>query len=93
MVRALVIFTTGVEEMELVTIVDMLRRADIEVTMANLEPSDDGQPIECSRKCRILADCSFAVAMASAPYDAIILPGGMPCAKALAAVGYRTLLP
>ena len=48
---ALVILAEGAEEMETVIVVDILRRAQIEVTLASLH---DKTNITCSRQVRIL---------------------------------------
>lgn len=57
-----------------------------QVTLASL---NGNEAVQCSRKVRIVPDASLAEAMKSAPYDAIVLPGGMPNAKTLAAVGFH----
>ena len=71
----------GSEEMEVVIIADVLRRAGARVTIASVE--DDGLVCSCSRGVKIVADASLADASASA-YDCVVLPGGMPGAKRLA---------
>ena len=45
--------------------------------------SGDG-PVKCARDTIITPDTSLDAALAAAPYDAIVLPGGGPGAKALA---------
>jgi len=81
MSRILVILAAGAEEMETVITVDVLRRADIQVVVAGL---DGGDAVKCSRDIMILPDKSLDDAMGDM-YDAVVLPGGGPGAKALAA--------
>jgi len=86
---ALVLVTDGSEEMETVIIVDVLRRAKIEVTLASLQ-EDDADAVEtpaaavtCSRNVRLVPDTTLKHAISAAPsYDIVVLPGGGPGAKA-----------
>jgi protein DJ-1 len=78
--KALVILAPGAEEMETVISVDVLRRANIEVTLAGLDSAD---VVECSRKVNILPDTSLDDAITRGPYDVIVLPGGLGGAKRL----------
>jgi protein DJ-1 len=50
--RALVLIADGSEEMEAVITVDVLRRADIQVTMASV----NGSPVVCARNTKLLPD-------------------------------------
>lgn len=61
----------GAEEMEAVIIIDTLRRANIEVTVAGL----NNEPVTASRGVRILPDCCIDDCHAK-KFDAIVLPGG-----------------
>ena len=63
----------GSEELELVTIIDVLRRASIEVTVASL----DGEIITGSQGTRIVPDTSIDEAQSNV-YDMVVLPGGLP---------------
>lgn len=78
MKRVLVPFTSGVEEIELVAVVDILRRADIDVCLASL----DGQPVTGRSNIMIHADTALADVM-SQSWDMIVLPGGLPNAELL----------
>jgi len=73
MVRVLVVLAAGFEEIEAVTIIDLLRRAEISVTIAGLhadyEKGSHGITIKTERHIR---------SVLSADYDALILPGGRP---------------
>lgn len=80
MKRVLVPLAEGFEELEAVTIVDILRRAGIEVVIASLA----GSPVTGSHGIRIAADTPLA-ALAEQDFDMIALPGGMPGAEHLKA--------
>ena len=69
---ALVFLAEGAEEMETVIVVDVLRRAKIDVKLVSL---DDNLLVECSRQVKITADCSLKEVQ-SQIFDAVILPGG-----------------
>lgn len=71
MSKALVFLTKGFEEIEAVTIVDILRRAKIFVTTAGLRPN----PIEGKHKMKILSDKSVDDINVN-EFDAVICPGG-----------------
>ncbi|XP_023701865.1 protein/nucleic acid deglycase DJ-1 [Cryptotermes secundus] len=79
---ALVIIAEGAEEMEVVISVDVLRRAGISVTVAGLAGPD---PVRCSRSVVVCPDSSLQDALTKAPFDAIVLPGGLGGARNLAA--------
>lgn len=81
---ALVILADGCEEIEAVTIVDILRRGGVDVTTASLsgEPSVRG-----THGIAIGADIPFAPET-TADYDAVALPGGMGCMEALRSRAY-----
>ncbi len=74
----LVPLADGFEELEAITIVDLLRRAGFEVVTAGLH---DG-PIEASRGTRHLAD-TVIDAVADRDFDLVALPGGLPGADHL----------
>lgn len=76
--KVLVPIANGSEEIEAVCIIDTLRRAGLEVTVASVA---DVQ-LEASRGVKIIADALIADC-ASETYDAIALPGGMPGAEHL----------
>jgi len=78
MKRVLVPLAEGFEELEAVTVIDILRRAGIEVVVASLA----GSPVTGSHGIRISADTPLA-ALAEHDFDMIALPGGMPGADHL----------
>ncbi len=73
MSRALLIFAEGSEELEAVTLVNILRRGDVEVTLAGLQAG----ALRGSRGTQLLPDVPLDEALAHS-YDMVILPGGMP---------------
>jgi protein DJ-1 len=77
---ALVLLVAGAEEIEFTVIVDVLRRAKVEVTVAGV--AGDGA-VTCSRGVRIVPD--VALSDVRAEFDAVIMPGGAGGAQALAA--------
>lgn len=79
MPKVLVPFAEGMEEMEAVIIVDVLRRAKIEVTSASLQEGI----VTASRGVRLLADTSLDN-IDFETFDMIVLPGGNGGTKALA---------
>lgn len=88
MPRVLVPLAQGCEELEAVTVIDLLRRADIEVVTAGL----DDQPVRASRGTRLLPDVTLDEALGQ-DYDMVVLPGGLPGADNLGAdERVRTLL-
>jgi 4-methyl-5(b-hydroxyethyl)-thiazole monophosphate biosynthesis len=78
MKRVLVPLAEGFEELEAVTIIDVLRRAGIDVVVASLGDS----PVAGSHGIRIAADTPLG-ALAEQQFDMIALPGGMPGADHL----------
>lgn len=78
--KALVPLANGVEEIEAVTLIDVLRRAQIDVTVASIEHD---LTVNCSRDCKLTADVSWKEA-AKDEYQLIALPGGAQGAAALA---------
>jgi 4-methyl-5(b-hydroxyethyl)-thiazole monophosphate biosynthesis len=71
MKRVLCILENGFEEIELVTSVDLLRRAEVEVVMAGYS----GIEVTGKNGIRILADSLLEEASADG-FDALLLPGG-----------------
>jgi len=78
MKRVLVPLAEGFEELETVTIVDILRRAGVEVVVASLA----GSPVTGAHGIRLSADTPLG-ALAEQEFDMIALPGGMPGAEHL----------
>jgi 4-methyl-5(b-hydroxyethyl)-thiazole monophosphate biosynthesis len=78
MPKVLVPLAPGFEELEAITVIDLLRRAEIEVVSAGLE---DG-PIRASRGTLHVPDLSLDKALED-DYDMVVLPGGLPGADHL----------
>ena len=78
MARVLVPLATGCEEMEAITIIDVLRRGGIEVISAGLESG----PVTCSRRCVIVPDTTLDAVLED-EFDMVVLPGGLPGADHL----------
>lgn len=78
MAKVLVPLADGCEELEAVTIIDLLRRAGIEVVVAGLKPGI----VTASRGVQLVPDLSLDVALKD-NYDMVVLPGGMPGAANL----------
>jgi len=76
--KVLVPIADGSEEIEAVCIIDTLRRAGAEVTVASV----DGIQVTASRGVKLVADTLIAKCT-SQTYDGIALPGGMPGAEHL----------
>ena len=78
--RALISLADGVEDIECVTLIDVLRRAEVEVVVASIEGR---RMITCARGTRLTADTMLVDVLAQ-DFDLIVLPGGMPGAERLA---------
>jgi 4-methyl-5(b-hydroxyethyl)-thiazole monophosphate biosynthesis len=78
MARVLIPLAPGCEELEAVTVIDLLRRARIEVVTAGLAPG----PVKGSRGTVLLPDATLDEALQQ-DYDMIVLPGGQPGATNL----------
>lgn len=78
MAKVLVPLADGCEELEAVTIIDLLRRAGVEVTTAGLKPGI----VKASRGVQLVPDTTLDAAL-EADYDMVVLPGGMPGASHL----------
>ena len=73
MSNVLVPLAQGCEEIEAVTIIDILRRAGISVVSAGL----DAQPVRASRGTVLIPDTTLEEALKQS-YDMVVLPGGQP---------------
>ena len=73
MKKVLLFFANGTEEIEALTVVDILRRAGADVTVAGV----GGKELIGSHAIRITADID-AEALTSFDYDMVVVPGGLP---------------
>ena len=78
MARACVLLAPGFEEIEAVTVVDVLRRAEIDARVVGVE----GCAVEGAHGIRVHADATLEE-VATEPWDLVVLPGGMPGAANL----------
>lgn len=78
MQKVLVPLAQGCEELEAISIIDLLRRAGINVVTAGL----DSKPVTASRGTVIIPDTDLDTAL-NDDYDMIVLPGGLPGADNL----------
>ncbi len=75
--KAIILLATGFEEIEAVTVVDVLRRAGIDVVIAGIESLS----VAGSHGITVAADKRLSDVKQD--FDAVILPGGMPGAMHL----------
>lgn len=78
MARVLIPLAEGCEELEAVTLIDLLRRAGIEVVSAGLREG----LVKCSRGTLLMPDTVLDAVLGDA-FDMIVLPGGLPGADHL----------
>jgi 4-methyl-5(b-hydroxyethyl)-thiazole monophosphate biosynthesis len=78
MSRILVPLAQGCEELEAITLTDLLVRAGFDVTTAGL----DEQPVTASRGMKLIPDTTID-AVRDELFDLIVLPGGLPGADHL----------
>jgi 4-methyl-5(b-hydroxyethyl)-thiazole monophosphate biosynthesis len=78
MASVLVPLAQGCEELEAITVIDLLRRAGVEVVVAGL----DANPVRASRGTVIVPDMTLDAAVQKS-YDMVVLPGGLPGADHL----------
>lgn len=71
--KVLLPLAPGCEELEAVTIIDLLRRAEIEVVTAGLGEG----PLRASRGTVLLPDATLDEVL-DEEFDMVVLPGGMP---------------
>lgn len=78
MVSVLIPLAQGCEELEAVTIIDLMRRANIEVVTAGL----DDQPVKGARSTVLVPDTQISEVV-DRKFDMIVLPGGLAGAENL----------
>ena len=67
----LVLIANGSEEIETISVVDALRRASIDVTLASVS---DTLQVECSRGVKVVADTKLSDCTTDS-FECIVLPG------------------
>jgi len=78
--RALVPVANGTEDLEAVTIIDVLRRAQFEVVVASIEHD---LTVVLAKGCKLTADQSI-MELKKETFDLVVVPGGSQGAAALA---------
>ena len=73
MPKVLIPLAQGCEELEAVTLVDVLRRGGIEVVTAGL----DDRPVKAAHNTVLVPDTTLDRALAMG-FDMVVLPGGLP---------------
>jgi len=79
--RALITLAEGIDDLQSVTLIDVLRRAGIEVVVASIESR---RMLTCARGTRLTADTMLVDVLAQ-HFDLIVLPGGVVGVQHLAA--------
>jgi 4-methyl-5(b-hydroxyethyl)-thiazole monophosphate biosynthesis len=83
MKKAVLLLAEGFEEVEAVTPIDYLRRAGVEVTVAAVGGT---LAVKGARGVTVNADTTLReVGQKAAPWDAVVIPGGIPGASNIAA--------
>jgi len=82
MPKVTIILADGFEEVEAMAVVDVLRRAEIEVVIAGLNEG----PVSSARNVRVIPDTGIDE-IKSEDFDMIVLPGGQPGSDNLNADG------
>jgi 4-methyl-5(b-hydroxyethyl)-thiazole monophosphate biosynthesis len=78
--RALITLAEGIDDLQSVTLIDVLRRAGIEVVVVSIEAR---RMLICARGTRLTADAMLVDVLAQ-HFDLIVLPGGAVGAQHLA---------
>jgi 4-methyl-5(b-hydroxyethyl)-thiazole monophosphate biosynthesis len=78
MARVVVLLADGFEEIEAMAIIDILRRAEIDVVVAGLHDGD----VKSARGVRVIPDTTIDTVKAE-DFDMVVLPGGQPGADNL----------
>ncbi len=78
MTRVVILLADGFEELEAVAIIDVLRRAGIEVLSAGLREG----PVSSARNIKVIPDTLIDTISAD-DFDMLVLPGGIPGADNL----------
>lgn len=77
--KAMVLLAPGFEDLEAVTVIDLLRRAKFQVSVISLREDE----VIGSRGTRLITDSNLSLLDRQAEFDVIVLPGGQPGADNL----------
>ncbi len=75
MKKAMVLMAEGFEEVEALTVVDILRRAEVRADMCSISNSLD---VKGAQGIQVRADRLLSDVKDVGEYDAVITPGGLP---------------
>src|SRR3569623_2941078 len=81
MPKVLIPLTDGCVELEAVTVIDLLRRAGVDVISAGL--GSHGEAVRASRGVLLIPATDLDDALTRGGYDMVVLPGGLPGAEHL----------
>ena len=87
MKKILVLLADGFEEIEAISVVDVLRRANVDCKLCSIE----GEYVRGTHNIIIKSDCNIKD-IDSNDYDVVVLPGGLPGAENLKADSVRNLI-
>lgn len=79
--KAMVLLAPGFEDLEAVTVIDLLRRAKFQVSVISLHEDE----VIGARGTRLITDSNLSLLDKQAVFDIIILPGGQPGVNNLSA--------
>lgn len=79
--KAMVLLAPGFEDLEAVTVIDLLRRAKFQVSVISLHEDE----VIGARGTRLITDGNLSLLDKQAVFDIIVLPGGQPGADNLSA--------
>lgn len=82
MAKVVILLADGFEELEAVAVIDVLRRAEIEIVSAGLHEG----PVSSARHIQVIPDAVID-AVTVDDFDMLVLPGGLPGADNLNADG------
>ena len=83
---AVVLIADGSEEIEAVTVIDVLRRAAVDVTVAAVGAAED-KIVTMSRKTKLVADTSLDSIDTQQKFDVVVVPGGAKVRRRWPAIG------
>lgn len=78
MKNAIVLIAEGSEELEAVTIIDILRRGDVQVVVSSVTGA---KLVLCANGTKLEADEVLSEFTSLAPFDVLVLPGGSKAAE------------
>ncbi|MDD4966148.1 DJ-1 family glyoxalase III [Halothiobacillus sp.] len=80
-IKAMILLAPGFEDLEAVTVIDLLRRAKFQVAIISLREDE----VTGTRGTRIVTDGNLALLEKQSVFDLVVMPGGQPGTDNLAA--------